>query len=73
VLAGAAVEGPNKFAAKGLVSGMVTCPANGVDQFAPFNGSSAVYQDNVQSWSTDEPAVDLAATSPLAFAWQIAA
>jgi endoglucanase len=73
VLAGAAVEGPNKFAAKGLVSGMVTCPANGVDQFAPFNGSSAVYQDNVQSWSTDEPAVDLTATSPLAFAWQIAA
>jgi endoglucanase len=73
VLAGAAVEGPNKFAARGLVSGMVTCPANGVDQFAPFNGSSAVYQDNVQSWSTDEPAVDLTATSPLAFAWQIAA
>jgi endoglucanase len=73
VLAGAAVEGPNKFAAKGLVSGMVTCPANGVDQFAPFNGSSAVYKDNVQSWSTDEPAVDLTATSPLAFAWQIAA
>ncbi len=31
VLAGAVVEGPNKFAAKGLVSGMVTCPANGVD------------------------------------------
>jgi len=49
VLAGAAVEGPNKFAAKGLVSGMRTCPANGVDQFAPFNGSSAVFQDNVQS------------------------
>jgi endoglucanase len=73
VLAGAAVEGPNKFAAKGLVSGMVTCPANGVDQFAPFNGRSAVYKDNVQSWSTDEPAVDLIATSPLAFAWQIAA
>ena len=73
VLAGAVVEGPNKFAAKGLVSGMVTCPANGVNQFAPFNGSSAVYKDNVQSWSTDEPAVDLTATSPLAFAWQIAA
>ena len=73
VLAGAAVEGPNKFAAKGLVSGMVTCPANGVDQFAPFNGSTAMFQDNVQSWSTVEPAVDLTATSPLAFAWQIAA
>jgi len=73
ILAGAAVEGPNKVTSKGLVSGMVTCPPNGVDQYAPFNGSSAVYQDNVQSWSTDEPAVDLTATSPLAFAWQIAA
>jgi endoglucanase len=52
---------------------MVTCPVNGVDQFAPFNGSSALFQDNVQSWSTDEPAIDLTATSPLAFAWQIAA
>ena len=73
VLAGAAVEGPNKTTSKGLVSGMVTCPANGVDQYAQFNGSSATFQDNVQSWSTDEPAVDLTATSPLAFAWQIAA
>jgi endoglucanase len=72
ILAGAAVEGPNKTTSKGLVSGMVTCPANGIDQFAQFNGSSATYQDNVQSWSTDEPAVDLTATSPLAFAWQIA-
>jgi endoglucanase len=72
VLAGAAVEGPNSFAARGLVSGMVTCPPNGVDTFAPFNNSSAVYQDNVQSWSTVEPAIDLTATSPLAFAWQIA-
>ena len=73
ILAGAAVEGPNKITSRGLVSGMVTCPANGVDQYASFNGSSAVFQDNVQSWSTDEPAVDLTATSPLAFAWQIAA
>lgn len=72
VLAGAAVEGPNGTTSRGLVSGMRTCPANGVDQFAQFNGSTATYQDNVQSWSTDEPALDLTATSPLAFAWQIA-
>lgn len=71
VLAGAAVEGPNKITSKGLVTGMITCPANGVDQYAQFNGT-AVFQDNVQSWSTDEPAIDLTATSPLAFAWQIA-
>ncbi len=53
-------------------SGMVTCPPNGVDQYAQFNGGSALFQDNVQSWSTDEPAIDLTATSPLAFAWQFA-
>jgi endoglucanase len=71
VLAGAAVEGPNSTTSRGLVSGMRTCPANGVDQYAQFNGSSATFQDNVQSWSTDEPAIDLTASSPLAFAWQM--
>jgi endoglucanase len=71
VLAGAVVEGPNSFAATGVVAHMKTCPVNGVDQFARFNNGSAVYQDNVQSWSTVEPAIDLCATSPLAFAWQI--
>jgi hypothetical protein len=71
VLAGAAVEGPNSFAATGVVAGMRTCPANGVDTFAQFNGATAVYQDNVQSWSTDEPALDLTAATPMAFAWQI--
>jgi len=34
--------------------------------------SKAVYQDNVQSFSTVEPAIDLTATSPLAFAREIA-
>jgi endoglucanase len=72
VLSGAAVEGPNSFAATGVVSGMVTCPPSGGDPFAVFNGKTATYQDNVQSWSTVEPAIDLTATSPLAFAWQIA-
>jgi endoglucanase len=71
VLAGAAVEGPNSFAATGVVAGMRTCPANGVDTFAQFNSATAVFQDNVQSWSTDEPALDLTASSPMAFAWQI--
>jgi hypothetical protein len=28
-----------------------------------------VYKDDVQSYSTDEPAIDLTAASPLAFAW----
>ena len=71
VLAGAVVEGPNKTTSKGLVSGMRTCPANGVDTFAQFN-ATATFTDNVQSWSTDEPAIDLSATSPLAMARQAA-
>jgi endoglucanase len=71
-LLGAAVEGPNSFAAKGSLTNMVACPPNGVDQFAQFNGNGAVYQDNVQSFSTVEPAIDLTATSFLAFSWNIA-
>ena len=72
ILAGAVVEGPNSFAAKGLFGGMVTCPPNGVDVFSQFNGNGAVYKDNVQSYSTVEPAIDLSASSFLAFSWQIA-
>jgi endoglucanase len=72
VLAGAAVEGPNGTATRGLVSGMNLCPANGVDTFAQFNGHHAEWQDNMQSFSNTEPAVDLTASSPLAFARQMA-
>jgi endoglucanase len=77
-LSGAAVEGPNSFAATGTLTNMVACPPNGVDQFAQFssgktsNGKSAVFQDNVQSYSTVEPAIDLTASSFLAFSWEIA-
>jgi endoglucanase len=71
ILAGAAVEGPNTFAAHGRLPGMRVCPADGLDRFAQFN-SRAVYRDNVQSYSTVEPAIDLTASSPLAFARQAA-
>jgi endoglucanase len=71
-LYGAAVEGPNSSAAKGTLTNMVACPPNGVDQFAAFNGNGAVFQDNVQSYSTVEPAIDLTASSFLGFAWEIA-
>ena len=72
VLAGAAVEGPNGTATKGLVTGMNLCPANGVDTFAQFNGHHAEWKDDMQSFSNTEPAVDLTAASPLAFARQMA-
>lgn len=67
VLAGAAVEGPNSEATAGRLPHMRACPSGGGDAFARFN-SSAVYRDNVESYSTVEPAIDLTATSPLAFA-----
>ncbi|MBV9164567.1 MAG: glycoside hydrolase family 9 protein [Solirubrobacterales bacterium] len=72
VLRGALVEGPNSFAATGFVQHMRRCPTNGIDQFRQFNGGGAVFKDNVQSYSTVEPAIDLTASSPLAFSWQIA-
>lgn len=70
-LSGAAVEGPNSIAAKGALTGMVTCPPNGVDVFSQFNGKG-VFKDFVQSYSTVEPAIDLTASSFLAFSWQMA-
>ncbi len=80
VLWGAASEGPATSATSGVVSGMVLCPANGADPFQKFNGNDgpykaaqkAVYRDNVQSYSTTEPAIDLTATSFLMWSWRLA-
>ncbi len=72
VLAGAVVEGPNSVSSSGLLDGMVTCPAGGGDAFKVFNGNGAKYKDNVQSYSTVEPAIDLTASSMLMFSWKIA-
>ena len=51
---------------------MRLCAANapGDVPYAAFNGQKAVFADNVQSYSTVEPAIDLTALTPLAFAWQ---
>jgi endoglucanase len=75
VLAGATVEGPNSFAATGTVQSMLRCVANGPGNvpYAAFSGHRALFADNVQSYSTVEPAIDLTALTPLAFAWQEAA
>jgi endoglucanase len=80
VLWGAASEGPTSSATSGVVDGMILCPANGVDTFKKFNGNDgafdasqvAVYQDNVQSFSTTEPAIDLTSTSFLMWSWRMA-
>jgi endoglucanase len=67
ILKGAAVEGPNGTLYRGLVTGMNNCPADDSDVYAQFN-SKAKFRDDIESFSTVEPAVDLTATSPLAFA-----
>ncbi len=80
ILWGAAAEGPASAATTGTLSGMNLCPANGVDTFAVFNGNDgaynssdvAVYRDNVQSYSTTEPAIDLTSTSFLMWSWRMA-
>ena len=71
VLKGAAVEGPNGTLYSGFQTGMRNCPPDNSDPFAQFN-STAKFRDDIESFSTVEPAVDLTATSPLAFARQAA-
>jgi endoglucanase len=80
VLWGAATEGPANYATSGIVEGMILCPANGIDTFKQFNGNDgaynasqvAVYRDNMQSYSTTEPAIDLTSTSFLMWSWRLA-
>ena len=80
ILWGAASEGPASAATSGVVSGMILCPGNGTNPFKVFNGNDgaykaankAVYKDNVQSYSTTEPAIDLTSTSFLMWSWRMA-
>jgi endoglucanase len=72
ILAGAVVEGPNSFSATGWVPNMRSCRTNATGNvpYRTYDGHGAVFADNVQSYDTVEPAIDLTALSPLAFAWQ---
>jgi endoglucanase len=80
VLWGAASEGPASYTTSGTLDGMNLCPANGTDTFKKFNGNPgaydksqvALYEDNVQSYSTTEPAIDLTSTSFLMWSWRMA-
>ncbi len=73
-------KGPNNYLTSGVVGGMILCPADGVDTFKKFNGNDGafdkdaktLYRDDVQSFSTTEPAIDLTATSFLMWSWRIA-
>jgi endoglucanase len=72
VLSGAVVEGPTNSPSWGVVGGMNNCPPDGVNPYKPFDADGAIYKDSVQTYSTDEPAIDLTATSFLMYAWRIA-
>ncbi|MGA2745581.1 MAG: glycoside hydrolase family 9 protein [Candidatus Sulfotelmatobacter sp.] len=80
ILWGAATEGPASYTTSGTLTNMKPCPADAVDTFAIFNGNNgnynhadlAVYRDNVQSYSTTEPAIDLTSTSFLMWSWRMA-
>jgi endoglucanase len=71
ILRGALVEGPSDSASSGSVDGM-RHPDHWIDVYARFNAEGAVYKDYVESYSTNEPALDLTAPSFLMFAWQMA-
>lgn len=76
----ASSEGPSTNATSGLLDGMIKCPKGRGNPFKIFNGNDgpynrsnyAVYKDNVQSYSTTEPAIDLTATSFLMWSWRLA-
>jgi hypothetical protein len=70
VLAGAVVEGPSNETSAGKLEGMRPCPAQVGNAFSQFNGAKAKYEDNVQAFTNTEPAIDLTASSMLAFSWQ---
>ena len=80
VLWGAVAEGPSRSPTAGTVGGMNLCPADGSDTFKKFNGNDglfdpaqvAVYQDNMQSYTTTEPGIDLSASSFLMWSWRLA-
>jgi endoglucanase len=80
ILWGAASEGPASSATSGKLPGMNPCPANGVNTFEDFNGNDgaydkqkvAIYEDNVQSYSTTEPGIDLTSTTFLMWSWRMA-
>jgi endoglucanase len=71
VLAGAVVEGPSGERSSGRLPGMRACPVGGGNAFASFDSASARYEDNVKAYTNTEPALDLTASSMLAFSWQI--
>jgi endoglucanase len=77
VLTGAVVNGPNSMTrfSGGLgdyPDGMVKCPSSG-DELRAFAGHGSRYVDDVRSWQTNEPAIDMTGSAVVAVALQEAA
>lgn len=77
LVVGAVVNGPNDNSnfdggLGDLQDGMRKCPTNGVDNFAPFDTATASFVDDVRSWQTDEPALDMTGAAIIAAASQLA-
>lgn len=76
---GAVVNGPNGAAQfdgglGGRQDGMAACPAAGTTAAVPagvYDGSGSVYLDDVRSWQTDEPALDMTGAAIIAAAAQL--
>jgi endoglucanase len=76
---GAVVNGPNGAGLftgglGGFQDGMVHCPGPGSPAAVPrrhFDGSGSVYLDDVRSWQTDEPALDMTGAAIVAAASQL--
>ena len=78
VLTGAVVNGPNDPAQfeDGLgdyQDGMVRCPADGRDRYDVFSRSDTRYVDDVRSWQTSEPALDMTGSAIIGAALQASA
>ena len=74
---GAVVNGPNNASIfsgglGGFQTGMVKCPPPPNAQFTDFDGRHSRYVDDVRSWQTDEPALDMTGAAIIAAAAQLA-
>ncbi|MFI1169098.1 glycoside hydrolase family 9 protein [Streptomyces sp. NPDC020801] len=78
IATGALVNGPNSSSqfSGGLGSyetGMAACPPGGSDPFSAYTGHSSRYVDDVRSWQSSEPAIDMTGTAIVGAALQQAA
>jgi endoglucanase len=73
---GAVVNGPNsagifRGGLGGFQDAMVHCPATPGSAYRPFDGRGSRFVDDVRSWQTDEPALDMTGAAILAGAVQL--